>query len=52
MLLGINLDDLNNNQTNMAKNILLNNEFITGKEDTDLDLNILEDKFDCEFSSG
>lgn len=36
----------------MAKNILPGDGFITEKEDADLDINILKNKFDYEFLSG
>lgn len=51
MLFGINPDNLDKSQTSLTKNILPNDGSTTGEKDVDLDINILEDKFDCEFPS-
>lgn len=52
MLLGINPDNLDKSQTSLAKNILPGDGSIIEKEDVDLDINILEDKFEYKFSNG
>ena len=52
VLLGINLDNLDESQTSLAKNILPGDGSITEEEDADLDINISGDEFDYEFPSG
>lgn len=49
VLLGINMDNLDETQTSLAKNILPGDGSTTEEEDADLDLNISGDEFDSEF---
>lgn len=49
MLLRRNPDNLDKNKASLTKNILFNNKSIIEKEDTDLNCNILKDKFDYKF---
>lgn len=52
VLLEINLDDFNESQTSLEKNILPGNGFTIEEEDAYLDINISGNKFDYEFLSG
>lgn len=49
IVLEINPDNLNENQTSLAKNIFSSNKSIIEIEDLDLDLHISKDKFGCKF---